>query len=103
MAISLLQFGLVVLLLATLPLWGRAASRPSDAVTAPSAAEGVEGVEGGETDGKEGATVRPWRIPGVAYAPATFLFCCGVEAGVGLWGSSILVSRKGLAAADAAQ
>lgn len=47
--------------------------------------------------------VKPLQIRGVKLALLSFLFYCGAEATMGLWGSSFLVSMKGLPAAEAAQ
>ncbi|WP_420818817.1 MFS transporter [Paraliobacillus sediminis] len=47
--------------------------------------------------------VKPLKIKGVKFALLTFLFYCGVETSVGLWGSSFLVNVKDLPASVAAQ
>ena len=47
--------------------------------------------------------VKPLQIKGVKLALISFLFYCGVEATMGLWGSSFLVNVKGLSVAVAAQ
>lgn len=39
---------------------------------------------------------KPWQIRGVKLALLAFLFYCGAEAAVGLWGSSFLVNVKNL-------
>ncbi|UUZ94799.1 hypothetical protein LJK87_09895 [Paenibacillus sp. P25] len=39
--------------------------------------------------------MKPLRVKGVKLALTAFLFYCGVEATVGLWGSSFLVDLKG--------
>jgi fucose permease len=47
--------------------------------------------------------IKPLQIKGVKLALTAFLFYCGVEATVGLWGSSFLVNVKELHVALAAQ
>ncbi|WP_276353181.1 MFS transporter [Cohnella caldifontis] len=99
LTISVLQFGLVVILFATLPLWGRASAGARESGNAHE----PEGREGGVPEEESAAPSSPWRIRGVAFALASFLLYCGVEAGVGLWGSSYLVNVKALDASAAAQ
>lgn len=92
MAISGLQFSLVIILLLTLPLWGKVRRSPL--------------FEQDMTDEEaisDQKNVSPLKIKGVPFALLTFLFYCSVEAGVGLWGSSYLVETKGVPAAAAAQ
>ena len=87
LAVSGIQFSLVIVLFLTLRLWNRSAGS-------------------GESHGAEPAGDPPApnrKARGVTYALATFLFYCGVESTVGLWGSSYLVNVKGLLAQDAAQ
>ncbi|MGV3464110.1 MAG: MFS transporter [Heyndrickxia sp.] len=91
-AISGIQFSLVIILLLTLPLWNRVSK-----VNTKSIKEELE-------DYNENAKgVKPLQIKGVKLALASFLFYCGVESTVGLWGSSFLVNIKELPAAQAAQ
>lgn len=90
-----IQFAIVLILLFALPLWGRV--KRNETQTMDKDSENAQATEAG-TSGK----VRPLRIKGVYLALATFLFYCGVEATVGLWGSSFLVKVKGLEAATAA-
>ncbi|WP_066303773.1 sugar MFS transporter [Bacillus sp. FJAT-29814] len=91
-SIAGIQFGLVIILLATLPLWNRVAKNNS--ITVESEVETSIIVD---------ENVKPIKIKGVKLALASFLFYCGVEATMGLWGSSFLVNIKGLSAATAAQ
>ncbi len=90
LTVSLIQFALVILLFVTLPLWkrteknGRGAAQPGEAGEHASADRNV------------------LKIKGVKLAMITFLFYSGVEATLGLWGSSFLVNAKGLSAATAA-
>ncbi|MGB2873199.1 MFS transporter, partial [Psychrobacillus psychrotolerans] len=46
--------------------------------------------------------IKPLQTKGVKWALTTFFFYCGVEATVGLWGSSFLVNIKGISVATAA-
>ncbi|GIP23387.1 sugar MFS transporter [Paenibacillus sp. J22TS3] len=92
-----IQFGLVVILFLTLPLWDKVAK-----ISQGSQQEEPEILGSGHLE-EAAQSARPLRIKGVKLALFSFLFYCGVEATVGLWGSSFLVSMKGLPAATAAQ
>lgn len=92
--IAAIQFGLVILLFLTLPLWNKVKNNSPQTVQI----EEPQSVTL-EEDAKE---VKPLQKKGVKLALASFLFYCGVEATVGLWGSSFLVNIKGLSAATAA-
>lgn len=91
LTISLIQFALVVLLAFTLPLWKRMENMQSHAAK--------------ESQGEpfRGQSEQPLRTKGVKLTLLTFLFYCGAEASVGLWGSSYLVNVKELPAAVAAE
>ncbi|MGM7722930.1 MFS transporter [Metabacillus sp. Hm71] len=91
--ISGVQFALVVILLFTLPLWNRVTKNSN--LTLTEETEDSKDVINAED-------VKPLQIKGVKLALASFLFYCGVEATMGLWGSSFLVNVKGLSAATAA-
>lgn len=93
--VSMIQFALVVLLFISLPLWKRAGKSSSPQ------AENVRN-EPETVMAAEAASGNVLRIKGVKLAMITFLFYCGVEATVGLWGSSYLVNVKGVSAATAA-
>jgi len=91
LVVSLIQFSLVAVLLISLPLWKKvdhSATRPPE--TAQSAAP-------------QCAVSRPLRIKGVKAALLTFLFYCGIEGTVGLWGSTYLIGARGLSADVAAR
>ncbi|PPA71110.1 MFS transporter [Jeotgalibacillus proteolyticus] len=90
LTIACIQFGLMLILFITLPLWGKVKSKPFAQTEVPKAE-------------KQTASVKPLKIKGVRLALIAFFFYCGVEALVGLWGSSFLVNMKGLKAATAAQ
>ncbi|MEK3836257.1 MFS transporter [Paenibacillus sp. FSL R7-0128] len=95
-AVSMIQFALVVVLFFSLPLWKRAGqgSRPQPQEM-PEQAESLPAAA-------SLAGSKVLRIPGVKLAMLTFLFYCGVEATVGLWGSSYLVNVKEVSPATAA-
>ncbi|OLS41127.1 sugar MFS transporter [Bacillus sp. MRMR6] len=88
LAIAGLQFALVVILFFSLPLWNKIAG---DAPKEP------------ETTRPEHDTQKPLQISGVKLALVAFLFYCGAEAAVGLWGSSFLIKMKDLSVDTAAK
>lgn len=99
-AVSIIQFALVIILLFTLPLWSRIAAvhernHSADALK-------------GELSVKESpvqdhtARVNILGIKGVTTTLIAFLFYCGVELTVGLWGASYLVGVRELDAQTAA-
>lgn len=90
LTISLIQFALVVLLAITLPLWKRMENIQRHAV------------KESQVQPSRGQREQPLRTKGVKLTLLTFLFYCGAEASVGLWGSSFLVNAKELPAAVAA-
>lgn len=92
--VSMIQFVLVVLLFISLPLWKRAGKSSSPQVEETRDVKVKAAVEA--------SSGNVLRIKGVKLAMITFLFYCGVEATVGLWGSSYLVNVKEVSAATAA-
>ncbi|MDQ0229050.1 MFS transporter [Metabacillus malikii] len=97
LAIAGLQFTLVLILLLSLPLWKRVTAKSNqntNEVAADSKASDME---------LEGNQLKPLQIKGVKWSLAAFLFYCGVEATVGLWGSSYLVNIKDISVPVAAQ
>ncbi|MFD0590963.1 MFS transporter [Paenibacillus sp. GCM10027627] len=99
LAVALIQFALVVILFATLPLWKRMEKRHSEALTEPRLEAKLEEKPLPE----QGQGGKLLSMKGVKLTLMTFLFYCGAEATVGLWGSSFLVKVDGLSAATAAQ
>jgi fucose permease len=97
LAISGIQFTLTVILLFTLPLWNRVKKNSNIKINEEQ--EDSKGVFYNE----EAKHVKPLQIKGVKLALISFLFYCGVESTVGLWGSSFLVNVKELSVAVAAQ
>ncbi|MCA0757627.1 MFS transporter [Paenibacillus sp. N4] len=94
LAVAGIQFGLVILLFVTLPLWKKPAGIQSAGI-------GTEQAEA-ESPLDNAGTHKPQHMKGVKYALASFLFYCGVETTVGLWGSSYLVKMRELHADEAA-
>jgi len=94
LAVAGIQFALVVILVFTLPLWKARAGKES----------AISDAELSETASRSGRgeASKPLQVKGVKLALASFLFYCGVEMTVGLWGSSYLVKERGLAADEAA-
>jgi len=87
LTIAIIQFSLVAVLLLSLPLWRR--MNRSDSMN--------------NTKDEVAATSRaPLGKHGISLAMSSFLFYCGVEATMGLWGSSFLVNVKQMDAAAAA-
>lgn len=90
LTVAIIQFVLVIILLFTLPLWNRFSKNKLETnndVVLP------------EQSRKQ---VKPLQIKGVKLTLIAFLFYCGVEITMGLWGSSFLVNIKGLTPGDAA-
>ncbi|MEK4825580.1 MFS transporter [Niallia sp. FSL W8-0951] len=89
-AIACIQFILVVILLFTLPLWEKIEKIPKQ--------ENENNREDSTSTLDETylENQKPWQIRGVKLALLAFLFYCGAEAAVGLWGSSFLVNVKNL-------
>jgi fucose permease len=85
--VAVIQFALVAVLLVSLPLWKKAKSRA-----------GV----GGDTDGRALRLAEIVKLPGAPFAFAAFFFYCSLEASVGLWGSSYLVTVRSIPAETAA-
>lgn len=92
--ISMLQIGLTIILFLSLPLWAKVAKMTGNTAAVSETATSIEEIP---------KAAKPLKIKGVKFALFTFLFYCGVEATMGLWGSSYLVNSKGMSAAVAAQ
>lgn len=93
LTLATLQFCLVLLLLLTLPVWKL--NKNESMLFSKKKSTPVEAAAG--------SAVSPFKKKGVKLAMLSFLFYCGVEAGVGLWGSSYLVEIKGVSSSDAAK
>ncbi len=90
LTVSLIQFALAAVLFFSLPVWAKVAQGHEPAARPAAAKSAQRGV------------FFPLQIPGVKMALVTFLFYCGIEWTMGLWGSSYLVRARGLDAATAA-
>jgi fucose permease len=94
LTVGIIQMVLVVILFFSLPLWSKV--------------EVTQQVpENGQTDEPVASPVKrglfyPLQIPGVKFVMVAFLFYCGIEGSMGLWGSSYLVQVRGMEAATAA-
>lgn len=87
MTVGIIQFILVAVLIATLPLWRNIASGNKDR----------------KSDSSEFVSNRKaFDIKGVKLALLTFLCYCSLEAGTGLWAASYLTVQKGLDVSSAA-
>jgi fucose permease len=93
LAIAGLQFALVVILFFTLPLWNKVAGNNNSNPT-----NELENTNSTVTEKQ-----KPLQIRGVKFALISFLFYCGAEATMGLWGSSFLVNVKDLSVEVAAK
>lgn len=94
--ISGIQFALVIILFFTLPLWNKVKTKNN--ITLKEQNEDLKDV----IIDDNAKVIKPLQAKGVKLALASFFFYCGVEATVGLWGSSFLVNVKGLSVATAA-
>ncbi|MBM7660360.1 fucose permease [Bacillus mesophilus] len=94
LTIAIIQFILAAILLISLPLWNNASNNREGGLS-----ENTETLD----DEPSREHTKPLHIKGVKLSLLTFLFYCGVETTVGLWGSSYLVNVKELSAATAAQ
>ncbi|MEJ8305241.1 MFS transporter [Saccharibacillus sacchari] len=103
-AVAMIQFSLVIVLLVTLPLWKKIAARreekPAAEVVVDAAAHDSAAIPVTVTD--EQPAKQPLRLPGVKMSLLAFLFYCGVETTVGLWGASFLVGARDVSAVTAA-
>lgn len=99
-AVSIIQFALVIILLFTLPLWSRIAAVHERNHSADTLKAELSVKESPVQD--HTARVNILGIKGVTTTLIAFLFYCGVELTVGLWGASYLVGVRELDAQTAA-
>ncbi len=101
LTVSMIQFLLVIMLFFTLPLWKRMAKEFHHS---PENINNYEDIDNKDNLNKiEEKSINPLKIRGVKFALASFMFYCGVESTMGLWGSSFLVGVRGLSPAAAAK
>lgn len=93
--IAAIQFALVIILFFTLPLWKKVKVKRNDRLL-----EEIHELK--DVINEKETNTKPLQTKGVKWALTTFFFYCGVEATVGLWGSSFLVNIKGISVATAA-
>ncbi|MEK4563332.1 MFS transporter [Alkalihalobacillus sp. FSL R5-0424] len=89
--VSIIQCTLVIILLFSIPLWKRVAFHKENQDSS-SADEGYE----------QPFEKKLLRLKGIKPSLASFMFCAGTEATVGLWGASNLVFSKGVSVEHAA-
>lgn len=97
LTIAGLQFVLVVILFFTLPLWNKVGGNSN--VNTSKKQENTKSA----LDGADAENQKPFQIRGVKLSLIAFLFYCGAEATMGLWGSSFLINVKDLTADTAAK
>ncbi|WP_285766109.1 MFS transporter [Peribacillus sp. SI8-4] len=90
LVIAGIQFALVIILFFTLPLWNKIAKNSAAAISEE------KGGRAGALHEEAAKQTKPLQIKGVKLALFSFLFYCGAEATIGLWGSSFLVNVKEL-------
>ncbi|SLJ95234.1 MULTISPECIES: MFS transporter [unclassified Paenibacillus] len=99
-AVAVVQCCLVLILFATLPLWKRvAASRESASMNNESDLVQADNTLVQSENRPERNVLK---IKGVKNSLIAFLFYCGVETTVGLWGASYLVGARNISAETAA-
>ncbi|SDW65025.1 sugar MFS transporter [Paenibacillus sp. PDC88] len=100
-AVSMIQFSLVLLLFITLPLWKKVAQlHQSDQLKEQANVEDI--THSAPREMLNSKPQHPLRMTGVKYTLVAFLFYCGVEMTVGLWGASYLVGERNVSADTAA-
>lgn len=102
--VSIIQFGLVALLFVTLPLWDKVArlKRKPEAEASAHTSESTPLPAESERKSRAKGIFAPLSIAGVKPVLIVFLFYCGLEASIGLWGSTYLINVKGVDVATAA-
>lgn len=105
--VAILQFTLVAVLFMTLPVWDRIAGlkrKPaSDLNVTPSGVAPAQTQQASPSLARVARSIfSPLQIEGVKPVLIVFLFYCGVEWTMGLWGSSFLIRVKGIEVATAA-
>ena len=106
LTVAIIQFVLVAVLIATLPLWDKVAEKTSQKKQEADANGENPGEPEREADldppiaSGKGGFLAPLKIK---VALISFFLYCGVEMTLGLWGSSFLITEKGIDAAAAAQ
>ncbi|MBS4217537.1 MFS transporter [Bacillus sp. FJAT-49711] len=95
-AIAGIQFALVIILFFSLPLWNKVGNQSKNDLN--------EELDNSNANAEENTkNTKPLKIRGVKLALIAFLFYCGAESTMGLWGSSFLVNVKDLPVETAAR
>lgn len=105
LTVAVIQSCLVVILLATIPMWREMEGRssPARARSGGGASPGpADPVEGAESPAPKARLRQTFRLPGAWAAMLTFWFYAGVEGTTGLWGSSFLAKARSFGLAEAA-
>lgn len=104
LVVAVLQFALVIVLFLALPLWERVAQLRGKASGALNTKQSEMTSERKHLSDRNAARgiFSPLRIDGVKPVLMVFFFYCGVEATVGLWGSTFLIQVKGIDVVTAA-
>ena len=106
LTVAIIQFVLVAVLIATLPLWNKVAEKTSQKKQEADANGENPGEPEREADldppiaSGKGGFLGPLKIKGAKVALISFFLYCGVEMTLGLWGSSFLITEKGIDAAN---
>jgi len=88
--VSIIQFSVAAILLISLPLWKRVEESRGIKIHNNDKSTSISQGEG-QTNNAKNSIVR---IGGVTQSLIAFLFYCGAESTVGLWGASYLVGAK---------
>jgi fucose permease len=107
LTVAIVQFSLVTLLFVTLPVWEKVARSKSKSIAESSSTPSHSAPPAPENERKSSTgfakgIFSPLRIEGVKPVLTVFLFYCGVEATMGLWGSTYLTRVEGIDVATAA-
>ena len=86
LTIALIQLSLAIVLMISLPLWKKHKEQPGYNVE----------VEAEQNSDKPLNMLQVFKLKGILYAIATFMFYVSAEMSVGLWGSSYLVESKNI-------
>ncbi len=86
LTIALIQLSLAIVLMISLPLWKKHKEQPGYNVE----------VEAEQNSNKPLNMLQVFKLKGILYAIATFMFYVSAEMSVGLWGSSYLVESKNI-------
>jgi len=86
LTIALIQLSLAIVLMISLPLWKKHREQPGYNVE----------VEAEQNSDKPLNMLQVFKLKGILYAIATFMFYVSAEMSVGLWGSSYLVESKNI-------